>query len=1576
MWTNNAIIRAVLLLAVAASLAAATPVRFSVETVSASSATVTLAISPSSAARTTDRTALFAFSTRPGVAFTAVAQVSIMGKDHTLPVQTLSSGWMGTAYLQWIGIDLSGLPALRPDSLSGSLSIDLSIPVYSGKTVPVLSPEGNILLCRSLPASLSLSKRHAGAPLSSLPFDVGLKMGVVDDGIYQVTYTSLVSSGVPVASIPASRYRLFVKEREVPLHCTAAPASPLKAGDALLFFGERLAGTNSYYTQFSNTNVYWLTWSDTAVGMRIALVSGGQRRDDTQFSDDSVELRATETYDTLHIEKDDDIRWFGNIDNPGEMIETAESDTAIDNWYWGFIGADELTSYPVTLPAPSRTGRARLRVSFMGLTSVESDPQDHQVTVLINNNPAGTNNTATWDGQKPFIFESDSFPAALLVPGENTLNFIVSRRGYQDRCVLNWVELEYPRSFRVAGDRTVFKSGRNAVGQVTQFELNGFTAPTLDLWDIQQSRIFSGFEVRRGTGNDRNLYTLLYQDSIPSPTTYCAQSAAKRRAPEWVKLDTLRGGWDTLGQAEYLVIGPSWARTIVAPLCALHARQGLRAAFVDIDDIYNRFSFGVRDPESIRSMLKTLFAAEGSLRFLLLAGDCTHDLDKKNNGRTLVPTHLSHVPGWGAASDDDYFVQAVGDDQFADACVGRFPAENEEQLATMVGKTIDYMALPSRGFWRDNLLLASGYETEFTAFTNDLSDGVVGPRMNVLRMDADPLSAYYKDELTATGVMANYINQGVYAVNFNGHGGGNIWSDSRFFGYNDLNRLHNGEWGKSGRLPIIFSFTCLTGFFESVFYRSLGEEFIRTNRDGAICFYGASAYTSKKGNLALNRILLDMALSTDSGTVGELVRAAETAMLVQYGPTALPLVRQYNLLGDPALPWRLTPDTLRCTLAKNALTQGDSLSIEGLCAPVSIGSVCVTVGAAHTLWNRSLTTVKKGAFSQVFNVKEGVKTATGMVRAYAWNDSFEVRGWAEFSKDTIMVRDLRVTPATFAFGDTVAISCSLAEPADTAPTAVFCLYAVASPNTANTVFQGVRMLQDSSGRWTTSRSIPLAFADDVNHMLLVYFRVQAGDLSKESGISAFPIAGRPDLTFTGSDIPVRWQDDSLRVVFEVLNKGNAQAPRFDVMFFWGEEPGSDTIGSVACATLLDPGKTATGSFTLPDTQGILPFVAVINDSRPFEEISFTNNRFSGAIRVVAASIRRSTDTLWSRDSGLALVPAREFDRERTLFLFDNPITEARPLQTTSRWVQLRGGTTVELCTGVRPPLGVEDSLVWIFTPDSLPREFSDGATQTASGKLGIMQKDSLLKAWRYAGADRQGTAPSVTFKSNGCGPYALGFLEDIRPPSIQVFVYGKELRFLDYAAKAQPFNILLADPSGVHPTQVSIALNRKPLAADCRSAPPASGDLRNMTVTTYPTSENRIDSLFVTATDLAGNTSESAFAYMPGGELGIKFLSCHPNPFSLRAKGVNGPPQNVRFAFLLVGQADEVTLSVYTVTGKRIWSQRLLGPDLIGYKEIPWNGRDKDAYRIANGTYYAKLSAKSGRKSVKKTIRIAKLEGY
>jgi hypothetical protein len=1430
------------------------------------------------------------------------------------------------------------------------------------------------------PAKALLQKNALLKTLRDIPFTRGVKIDVTADGIYELSYESLKQANVPVGTIQSRFYRLFEQNTEIPLYCAAPAKSPLRPGDRVLFYGRFLRGATSYLTQFSNTNAYWLVWDDTTVGIRMAVVSGERRVDATRYSAGSAyDLHAQDFYDTLHLEEDNDIRWLGSVATPGEMTEGTIVDTTLDIWYWGFVGSTELTTYPVSLPSPARTGTVRIRVGFMGLTSIDSNTADHQVSVLVNDNPVGLNNTAVWDGQHPFVFESDTFPVSRLVNGKNSVSFIVKRRGFEDQSALNWIEFEYPRTYHAFENAAVFKSG--GAERTVQFDVPGFSSTSIDLWDIRKNRLFTGFHVEQGSGVDRSFFTLTFQDSTPDPAVYRAQTTDKRHVPSELRLDTVRSDWTGFAGTDYVAIGPATFRETLQPLLSTRAKDGLRTAFVDIEDLYNAFSCGVRDPESIRSFITLLFALSPDRppRFLLLAGDCTHDLYKKNISRTLVPTRLSMVPGWGPASNDDYFGTVSGIDQFADLSIGRFPAETKEQLKIMVDKTVAYSTRPQHGFWRDNILLASGYEKEFTAFTDELSGDVIGPRMNVLRMDADPTSYWYKDEFSSSNSMAAFINAGVYALNFNGHGGGNIWSDSRFFGYNDLDKLHNGQWGASGRLPIVFSFTCLTGFFESAFYRSLGEEFIRTNENGAICFYGAAAYTSKKGNAMLNRLLMENGLSGNFSTVGELIRSSEMNLLVQSGTTYLPLTRQYNLLGDPALPWHLTPDSLRCALTKGALAAGDSLEVHGTCDPVKSGSVSLLVESGNNTWNRTIVSAQNGRFSQVFHLKDSIKTASGMVRAYAWNDSSEVRGWAGFSKDSLMIRDLRVVPADCSFGDSVSISCAISLPPNIPDATVFCLYAIASPRATGTTYQGIRMERDTAptaaDRWTTLRKIPLVFSGDVTKMLLVYFRVIAGPVSKESSVSSFPIIGKPDLTFSDS-MPFVWQNDSLRINFQVLNIGNAVAPPFTVTFLRGDGSSGDSVVKVRSGDSLLPAKTWSGSVAVPDSQGLLFFTSVINAAGDFSEITSANNRLSVSLHAVYRDLQTPADTLSSAGGGLSIVPSGNLAAPHRVFLFDRPITVASPLKTASRWLRLTGDSIAGFQVRSRPAFGATDSLGWLFRPDSLPRGFLPKVAETPGGKLAVMRFDSLIGAWRYAGGAWESASRNFVLK-NPAGsnyPLSMAYLEDLRPPDVQITVFGRELNALDYVARDKPFNIMLSDASGINPGSVAVALNRTVLSKSQMSTVPGGADLRAVTVTAYPAPQNRVDSLSVTAEDLAGNTTIRNFAYMPGQNLSIRFLTCHPNPFSLRARGVNGPPQTVRFAFELTDNADRVDLGIYTITGKKIAAFRF--SDLNGYNEIPWDGRDGEGYRIANGTYYLKLTAHNSKRTVTKRIRIAKLEGY
>lgn len=1488
---------------------------------------------------------------------------TLTGTSESIHIKKITRSYSGKTPLQWCSFDLKNIKKSYP--LHGNLNIRYSRALFNAARSEDISIRNGIIRA---PINLPLPK--VKTQTEKLPFSHGIRIEVSIDGIYSISSSDLISMGIPIDRIPSRTFRLFNKGKELPIYISNSQRDHLSSDDFILFYGRYLRGKSSEYEQFSNTNVYWLTWGQTA-GSRVAEISGERQKSLTDYTNSDL-IKAVQFYDTVHFEKDTDIRYLGNIDDAPieELFDPPDADTSLDNWYWGFIGEEELTTYQITVPSPAASGLARMQISFTGLSSLDSVKNDHQVRILLNNNPVGNNNVANWDGQRSFLFTSDTFSVTQLKSGVNVISFLCPSRGYIDRSALNWIRLEYNRNYQAVNDRIEFKNSTDGIGATVEYQLNGFTSDQLELWDIKQNRFFTNFTVFKGSGNQRNTFTIAFQDSVSHNTTYFAQAKAHRLSPSLMIPDTIRTDWDKLAGYQYIVISVDSFKTELEPLLQLHNSRGLSAAFVSIDDIYNYFSGGIRDPESIRAFIQYLFSISGSSppRYLLLGGDTSHDLDKKNRDRNIIPTRLSRIPGWGPAAIDSYFATVWGNDNFPDLYVGRFPAQDRSQMRIMVEKTIRYIKTPQRGFWRDNMLLLGGGEAEFSRFNEESIREIIRQKMNITRIEADSGSRFYKDGSTASKMIADRINAGVFLINFNGHGGGNIWSDNNFFGYKDLSRLYNGQWGNSGHLPFVFSFTCLTGFFESVYYRSLGEEFLRNSPHGCIGFYGASAYTSLRGNLIMNKIMLETAFDGQIETIGELIDFCEMSMLVRYGSQYLPLVRQYNLLGDPALPWKLTSDTLDMTLNNASLKDNDSLKLHCNTAPVYNGNIRITVNTETEEWFQTIEPITNGQFSAVYPVKSNISSAAGTVRAYAWNDSTEVRGWLTFSKDSILVYDARISPRDPFFGDSVLVSCKLTLDSSMLPAVVYCMYDLGAAASKDHSFTGIRMVSDENNNWVSSQKIPLTLKNDLSEKLLLYFRVVTPVKSRESELFSFNIRGRPDLVFTDDSLEIQWINDSLRINATVLNCGNAISPPFQIHFFWNTDSRiDDTILTLSYPDSLAPGKNRGFSFALPDTQGKLYFSGWINYQESFTELDHHNNRISGYSCIYYKDMATQQDTLKTECNSVMVIPAQAKKQKQRIFIFTEKIKEAAPLKNSSHWAPLVcNNQAVQFSLYSRAAMSITDTLIWSFKVDTAGQNSIDGC------KFEVMTYDSVIKVWKSSGSVIA-SAQSVQMKSSSRGPLALANIKDLQPPEIQVSVAGRTLNFTDYAAKDKPFSIFISDPSGIDPQSVSVLLNGKALNPDRISSVEQSDALENLSITAYPQAQHAVDSLQISATDLAGNSATRTIAYQPGEELSIRFLACHPNPFTAQQMP-NGTIKNVRFAFLLTDVADNVTLTVYTVSGKTVQSWSF--PSLIGYQEIKWNGRDRDGARIANGTYYAKLVAKNRQKKVTKIIRIAKLEGY
>ncbi|MBD3419533.1 MAG: hypothetical protein GF398_05375 [Chitinivibrionales bacterium] len=1496
----------------------------------------------------------------------------------TYPVDSLAAGYQGSGYAYW---------AL----LSRQEAYDSVLKVTITTASPVFNParQGSIRLRNSI---LNIPLRQVGAkkmqtsapPLP--PYRTGLQLEVNHDGIYELTGAQLKSAGVIIDAIAARSFKLYLKDREVPIYLTNAHRTHMRPDDKLLFYGRHLRGEQSQYTQFSFSNIYWLTWGGKP-GVRIAEHSGGQRIDPTRYlsiHQDTIQLEAQHFLDTIHIEIDNDIRWLGDINNPVDISQSPETGIAIDNWFWGVMGFDEITSFDVSIPSPAPKGEVIVSLGLMGLTSEAKSEQDHLYYLTINaNSPNGDSTAIIWDGQTEHVHTTDPFSVSELEHGINKFIFRTlseKQRSFADRAALNWIEVIYPRTFQALNNRLLFKNHPDDVDAVKQFTLRGFTTDNLDLWDISNGRVLKDFTLSRELIEDTYYYKLVFQDSLLHETSFLASAIDNRRTPKILEIETIEEQWDFPSGVDYLIISTQSMRQPMQPLLDHYTSRGLNIAFVDITDVYNRFAYGIRDPEALRSLIKHAIGTGGRdrLTYVLLGGDTTHDLDKKRRNRNLVPTHITRVPGWGPCSDDGYFATVLGTDNFADLLVGRFPAENPDHMRIMVQKTLAYSTGRLTGAWRDNCVLAGGFEWDFSEFNDEVMTNIIGSRMHIDRMDAAPNSAYYYSSYTASSHMADLVNAGTYFINFNGHGGGNVWSDNDFFKIEDISKLYNDRWDRGGRLPYIFSFTCLTGFFESSFYQSLGEELLRKSMGGAIGFYGASAYTSKPGNITMNTLLLRDAVREKFGSIGELIRQCETKMLVLNARKNLHLTRQYNLLGDPALPWQLPPDSMSVDVAAQVHGSTDTLFLAGTTSPISSGSLRLRIsGNGATLSDRTIS-LATPEFSMRLPLKDSSAIAYGSVRAIAWNDSQIVRGWQEFAANDFSLYDVRLSGDTRSSGDSVTLACKAVVPQGTS-VAVQALYTVEVPweyassnlQTANQV----PMSKDSVGVWHSDVPFIIPNSTRKGAALLVQFRALLSGAENRSVLSkiyTFELVGLPDWTFSRQGPQLAWNGDSLRLHSEIINAGNEVAPSISVYGALAASPDSMPLTAYPL-NMLNPGRAHAVAPALPDTSGVLPISLSVNRNKAIKELDYDNNISTTLLRISYMDVSTVADTLYSLNAGLGITAVANDTLRNRLFLIQQNLADSQPLASPSSWLPLRNDSIRQFNLGARPALGAADSLTWIFAIDtSAAGNLAKSSFDPASAKVGVVGYDTLYSTWRYIPSIYDPSSATITMPMAGSGPYAVALIEDISAPDISISVAGRSLSFLDYAAKNKPFNVFLTDQSGIDPASLSLRLNGKPLNDALISGLPLSGDLSHVRLTTYPSKERSVDSLAIRACDFAGNCTTSVFAYMPGEDLEIKFVACHPNPVPYNT--ATSRSKNARIAFLLTDVARNVTVVIYTMSGKKVrtWSLN----DIIGYQEIAWDVKTQHGYRIANGTYYLKLTAENDEKKVSKLMKVAKMEGY
>ncbi|HNW24827.1 MAG TPA: FlgD immunoglobulin-like domain containing protein, partial [Candidatus Cloacimonas sp.] len=278
---------------------------------------------------------------------------------------------------------------------------------------------------------------------------------------------------------------------------------------------------------------------------------------------------------------------------------------------------------------------------------------------------------------------------------------------------------------------------------------------------------------------------------------------------------------------------------------------------------------------------------------------------------------------------------------------------------------------------------------------------------------------------------------------------------------------------------------------------------------------------------------------------------------------------------------------------------------------------------------------------------------------------------------------------------------------------------------------------------------------------------------------------------------------------------------------------------------------------------------------------------------------------------------------------------------------------------------------------------SDSLTQAQEGgeNYKIYRYNSEFKKWILMGGSIEQDQNKVHYEVNRTGIYSIFRDTDYTPPTIDVNVEDQEFTVGGYIAGNGVISLLLSDANGIDVIDKTVSLYMDGISIPKEDyVISINQENINRIPIKYQLSLGRgIHELKVRCSDLNGFPASRDIQFTVNDKFDVIHLANYPNPvLGAGGEGAATNPINegrTRFTYVLTDGADEVTIKVYTISGRLVKTFKNL-PVGVGYHEYPrtvygWDCKDDRGFTLANGVYFYRIIAKRGNKTIEKTQKMA-----
>lgn len=708
------------------------------------------------------------------------------------------------------------------------------------------------------------------------------RINVASDGIYRIPYTQLQALS-PNIAILAERVRLYKNGMEQAIFLQNT-RDTLQAGDYIQFYGKKNDGaldkelydlapavqTNPYYSLFSDTAVYFLTWGDSKSDYHLQ-----------KAAPISTSQTVANAYDYTERHSFTDSYYDGEIQ---AEYATLSEYTAGEGWLGSLIGLGQSKTESFTTTPKVNGAKATLSFAVMGRSNALSNGDNNhhlRMSISSDNSNFSTLLDTVFKGYS-FIKKSINIPANLM--GNNftfiRLAVINDLGAASDFIAPAYLQLTYPRQLN-SSNQPLLEIPQLKTEAKSKLIISDFAGNKPLLYDFSNFRYYTGTvmgtEAHFSLLDSGNKSLLVLDSSLFQPVSI-----------EKVSFSPI----DLNNNYDYLIIHPAALTKGAKNYADYRSSTGFKPLAIAIEDLYNQFSYGQPHPMAIRRFANYLVTNSNKKpEYLLLLGKG----QESNAWRSPAKAALNLVPSIGVPSSDHLFTSGLNGSAWEPAIpTGRLAVRSNEEVLNYLNKVKAYETSPD-SLWRKHLVHLSGgtnkdqnnvfkdIVNQQAIFAKDTSYGAYISSFN--KNVSAPVSNELKSQIIAE------IRSGAQLVNYLGHGSPTI---------TEINLGSPEEYQNTGKYPIMILNGCIAG--NPNLDTSKGEHFIRYPQAGFVGWLGTTG-EGYSGYLAeFTNLFYQQAFQKQYGSsIGQLLQSTIKAYQKPTDFLNRSHSRQYLFQGDPAL---------------------------------------------------------------------------------------------------------------------------------------------------------------------------------------------------------------------------------------------------------------------------------------------------------------------------------------------------------------------------------------------------------------------------------------------------------------------------------------------------------------------------------------------------------------------------------------------------------------------------------------------------------------------------------------------------